>query len=517
MKVIQVPFCFHPDPVGGTEVYVEGLARELQQLGHEIVVAAPAERSSASVVHELRVRRFRCDSSRLDLRQMYGEGDELAAAEFEQLLCEEKPDLVHLHAFTSAVSLRLVQTVKRRGCAVIFSYHTPTVTCSRGSLLRWGRTPCDGALRQRLCSGCALHGLGLNLPVAWLVGVLPPAFGAWLGRHGRQGGVWTALRMAELVALRHAAIRRFLAEADHVVAVCQWVKDLLVRNGVPASKVTLSRQGVGVRTTPSRPLDGSEAPTAQPPLRVAYFGRLEPVKGVDTLLRAIRLLPSISLSLDIFAVTQGAAGEGLLRQLRVVSGPDARVNFRPPVPAGRVQETMTAHDLIVVPSRCLETGPLVVLEAFAAGVPVLGSNLGGIAELVQDGVNGLLLGSESPSAWAAALAKCSADREFMARLRRGITPPRSMAVVAREMEAVYRENVARVSGGNAPRLEGPRESAAELQLQRDPEEKPQRRKERRDCPAVFLRALCVSAVSLRDPSGLFEPRMRLGCTVSECG
>jgi hypothetical protein len=45
MKIIQVPFCFYPDPVGGTEVFVEGLSRQLQEYGVETVIAAPAEKN----------------------------------------------------------------------------------------------------------------------------------------------------------------------------------------------------------------------------------------------------------------------------------------------------------------------------------------------------------------------------------------------------------------------------------------------------------------------------------------
>jgi glycosyltransferase involved in cell wall biosynthesis len=85
----------------------------------------------------------------------------------------------------------------------------------------------------------------------------------------------------------------------------------------------------------------------------------------------------------------------------------------------------------------LESGPLVVLEAFAGGVPVLGSNLGGIAELVEHGVNGFLIEHDKIEAWAATLEKCCDDPQFLNSLCRGIRPPRTMATVADEMLALY--------------------------------------------------------------------------------
>jgi glycosyltransferase involved in cell wall biosynthesis len=90
-----------------------------------------------------------------------------------------------------------------------------------------------------------------------------------------------------------------------------------------------------------------------------------------------------------------------------------------------------------VPSRWLETGPLVVLEAFAAGTPVLGMDRGGIAELVHDGSNGLLVGSEAPEAWRDAILRVLEHPELLERLQAGVRAPRTMDQVAAEMSALY--------------------------------------------------------------------------------
>jgi len=80
----------------------------------------------------------------------------------------------------------------------------------------------------------------------------------------------------------------------------------------------------------------------------------------------------------------------------------------------------------------------VVLEAFAAGVPVLGSRLGGIAELVREDVDGILVEPASVAAWTAALRTLATEPDRLARLRTGIRPPRTMTTVAAEMAALYR-------------------------------------------------------------------------------
>jgi glycosyltransferase involved in cell wall biosynthesis len=108
----------------------------------------------------------------------------------------------------------------------------------------------------------------------------------------------------------------------------------------------------------------------------------------------------------------------------------------------KIHAAIQRCDIVAVPSRWLETGPLVVLEAFAAGRPVLGTWLGGIAELVKDGADGILLPPDDPSAWAAAIARLAERPPDVARLRAGIRPPRTADDVADEMIALYRDLLA---------------------------------------------------------------------------
>ena len=133
MKVIHVPFGYYPDPVGGTEAYVDNLAHALARAGVESVVAAPDSRGSRTYQHgDVRVERFAESADVVDVADLYGEGDPLAALSFGRILDAERPELVHLHAFTRGVSVRLVREARMRHIPVVFTYHTPTVSCQRG-------------------------------------------------------------------------------------------------------------------------------------------------------------------------------------------------------------------------------------------------------------------------------------------------------------------------------------------------------------------------------------------------
>jgi glycosyltransferase involved in cell wall biosynthesis len=126
----------------------------------------------------------------------------------------------------------------------------------------------------------------------------------------------------------------------------------------------------------------------------------------------------------------------------------------PAIEHSTVVDRLTEYDLIAVPSQCLETGPLIVLEAFAAGIPVLGSALGGLSDKIDDGVDGLLVRPHgSVAAWTASLKRCAEDPKLLRRLRHAVRRPRSAADVADDMISLYRDVVMRERAdlGSVPR------------------------------------------------------------------
>jgi len=438
VKVVHVPFTFVPDPVGGTEIYVDGLARSLLSYGVESVIVAPSQAACEPYEYKgLRVRRFRSVVEGTDaLRELYGAGDYAAATAFGRVLDEERADAVHLHAFTRAVSVLLVRAAKERELPVFFTYHTPTVSCQRGTLLLRGKQVCDGVLGVRRCTGCALEGHGLPGKAANILSHVPYSVGRALERAGLSGGIWTALRMTDLVRMRHAAIRALLWEVDEIVALKEWVRALLLENGVPASKITLSPHGL----SSDGPIGEPPIDVAEGPLRVAFLGRTDRVKGVDTLINAVCSAPDLQIELHLYGVVQGAGDQSYWSGLQNLAARDGRITFFPAVEHEDVIPLLRKYHLLAVPSRWLETGPLVVLEAFAAGAPVLGSRLGGLIDWVRHGENGLLIEPESVPAWADALRRCAHDRPFVAHLRRGVRPPRSTDEVANDMATLYRRH-----------------------------------------------------------------------------
>lgn len=440
--VLHVPFTYFPDPCGGTEVYVDALARGLGGHGFRNAVAAPGGRAARYLHNGLPVHRFEIDR-RAGFAAAYGAPDMAAARNFRAVVEETAPAVVHLHAHTSAVSACLADVAHDMGAKVVFTYHTPTASCARGTMMLFGAAACDGAVERRRCTACALRSSGAPRALAWLAAALPEAAAGRLARLPVEAGPAARLRAPGLIARRGAWFAALAGRADAVVAVCAWVRTVLLRNGVPPGKITLSRQGI--RKAAAHP--PCPRRSGGGPLRIVYFGRLDRVKGVDLLVGALRRRPRADIHADVYAVVQPGS-EREARSLRAMASSDPRIRLLAPVPPGDVIRVMSGYDFVAVPSRWLETGPLVVLEAFAAGVPVIGAALGGIAELVHDGLDGILLPPDDPEAWARMLDRLTADPGMAERLRGNIMPPRTMEDVAAEMAGLYGQ-LAESSGWDA--------------------------------------------------------------------
>jgi glycosyltransferase involved in cell wall biosynthesis len=433
VKVLHVSFSLPPAPPGGTEVHIRGLCAGLRSAGVESVVAAPALAAGMEEIEGVRAHRFAMSAVPADLVELYGAGDATATAGFADVLDREQPDVVHQHAVTPACSADVLLTARARGLATVLTYHTPTTSCQRGTLLRWGSEVCSGDLSVEPCAACTLHGLGVPRPFASVVAATPRPIGRLLGRERLAGGVWTALRMSALIDVHHARTAALFSAADRVIAPAPWVEDLLRRNGVPADRLVLIRQGVeDAAPRAPRPRRPGEA------LRLVHLGRLDPVKGTALLIEAVRAAADAPLTLDIFGVVQGSGAGDHRATIEALAEGDARIRVRPAIPPDGVHARLGDYHAVVVPSQGMETGPLVVLEAFRAGVPVLGSNLGGIRDLVRSDVDGWLVDPfASVDAWSRALTRAAADDAAVERWRANVRAPRSMADVARETRAAY--------------------------------------------------------------------------------
>jgi colanic acid/amylovoran biosynthesis glycosyltransferase len=209
------------------------------------------------------------------------------------------------------------------------------------------------------------------------------------------------------VELDTTMLRTKLRRASFAVAISDYTRSLL-DTLLPGARIVVVRCGV----------DGDAfAPTPRPagegPFRVACIGRLSPEKGQEHLLRALALLEAGGRRLTCTFVGDGDDRERLER-LRVSLGLND-VRFTGQLESAGVRSVLADAHAMVLPS--LREGiPVTLMEAMSMRVPVIASSVGGVPELVRDGVTGLLVAPGDEQQIADALERLAGDPALGARL-----------------------------------------------------------------------------------------------------
>lgn len=291
---------------------------------------------------------------------------------FLELLREFKPQIVHFHSWSDRCGLTHARAAHASGARLVITVHAPGFTCIKGNLIDARGHICDGLMRARRCTRCRLHNGGVPYPLATLVAMQQ----GWPLDAETPGSLAHLLTARQLTTAFQEAWREMMNLADAIHVLADWSRQVLILNDAPPDKVHLIRS-CGPAPLPVR----TRRPMEDGVLRLVYWGRCHPVKGLHLVIEAIRRLPrQAPIRLDFYGpYWDGEYG----RKLRCRIAEDDRFRLHGNIPKDELLPRLQHYDLAVVPSTWPETGPLTVLEAFAANLPVAGSDLGGIAELLR--------------------------------------------------------------------------------------------------------------------------------------
>jgi glycosyltransferase involved in cell wall biosynthesis len=434
---IHVAHCvgfYFPQTVGGTEVYVHDLTTELSRDSISSSIVAATSRAFERYDWE-GIPVLRYPNNWADVRERSPDSPGADLSKFQELILELDPDIFHLHSWTTGAGLRHLAQVTQLGISCVVTMHVPSALCLRGTMLLKGERPCDGRIDEKRCGQCWAMSHGLPEPLAFGLVQLPrlAASRSRLANVSRR--MATVLSVRSLVKGQADDLQMMASLSQRIVAPSQWVYSALAANAVPSQKLIVSRQAVA----PSLVDQGSRKrqKTSGSEIRIGFVGRLEHYKGVHILLEAMARIPA-GIPIRLLVVGSGT-DLAYLGKLEAMANRDKRIEFLGAMPHDRLSEFLEQIDVLAVPSNYMETGPLVVLEAHAFGIPVMGANIGGIAERIRDGVDGWLLPFDDSQAWAAAMQDAALNRDKVARFVGNILPSRTMADVASDMASLYRE------------------------------------------------------------------------------
>ena len=422
MRLLHLVHQYPPDYLGGTELYTQTLANIQVKAGHEVAVFCPAPTINGGgdlqAATEQGVRIYRVPVGPRTRTQVFRDTfhePDLAAA-LRTVLGVERPDIVHIQHLMG-MPLGLVDLLIEAGIPYVLTLHDYWFVCANAQLLtNTDHTICPGPDRLAVnCARCAI------------------------ARAGKGGLLWLAPALAPVLAYRNRRLRAVIARAQYVIAPTDFVRRTFAALGIPDENLVIVQHGIEL--PPETALAAFPVSTEShglPPLRIGYIGSIGWQKGVHVLVEAVRDLPSASVSLKIYGdpstfPAYTAKLKGLMR--------DSDISMAGPLPREHLWSALAELDLVVVPSLWYETSSLVLDEAFVAGVPVVASDIGVLAEKVTDGLNGRLFPPGNAAALGQVLREILSEPHLLHRWQNGIPPVQTIGDHVREIEALYQSTL----------------------------------------------------------------------------
>lgn len=314
---------------GGEDSVVENETALLRGAGHDVAI----------LTTDNDVLQGPVSASKTALSATY---NPLARARVRRKLDSFRPDVMHVHNFFPRFSPSVFDAARDRGVPSVLSLHNFRLTCASGMLFR------DGAI----CEEC----LGRS--------ILPA-----IGHRCYRGSMVGSFAVATMIAA-HRMFGTWRDKVDRFIALTPFAREKFLAAGLPAGKIAVKPNFVDQPCGPDT--DGNRS-------GFLYVGRLSGEKGLAHLIEAWR---EIDAPLAI-------VGDGPLRGELEAQALD-NVVFHGQLPQEDVRCALTSTAALIVPSVCYENLPMVIIEAFALGTPVLASRLGGLASIVEHGATGLL-------------------------------------------------------------------------------------------------------------------------------
>ena len=263
----------------------------------------------------------------------------------KERLKSERPDVVHFHNILPLISPAAYYAAQSEGVPVVQTLHNYRLLCPNALFFR------DGGA----CEDC------LGKPVPW-PGVVHACYRESRAASGVVAGMLTV----------HRFLKTWTEKVDVYIALTEFARRKFIEGGIPAEKVAVKPNFVNPDPGPGEGKGGY----------ALYVGRLSEEKGVGTMLRAWELLGD---RIPLKVVGAGPLAERVSGAVEKLSG----VEWMGQIPGEQVTELMKDAAFLVFPSTWYEVFPLVIVEAFATGLPVLASDIGNMSSLIDHGHTGL--------------------------------------------------------------------------------------------------------------------------------
>lgn len=441
MDIVLAVHHFLPRYVAGAELYTYRLARELLRGGHRVDVVCvesiteggPEPRGVLEEYEGIPVHRLFFNRALAPDPARWEFWNPPLGEWFRRFLEGHRPDLVHFQAgylLTGSV----LEAAWGLRIPTVLTLHDYWFLCPRIHLQRPDGSLCAVPDDPTECVWCQLtEQRRYRIPDRVTHGAVGRLARRLLSRPPLARTGWGA--RGDVIRERRARLGRALRQVDALIAPSRFLAQMFIRRGgLPPERIRILPYGLderGAWRSGSPEWDGRRG------LRVGYLGQIAPHKGVHVLVEAFRSLDLPDGACELRIYGDMSRFPRYAERLRRRARGDPRIRFEGAVEHRQVPEVLSALDVLVVPSIWYENFPLTILEAHAAGVPVLASDLGGMAEMVRHGVDGLLFRMGDAQDLAARLRELVQNPDMLPRLKGGIGPVWTQEQEWGELKEIY--------------------------------------------------------------------------------
>lgn len=449
MKIAFVLKYFLPAKTAGTEVYAAALCRELMRLNAEVLIIKPG--IGLQVMNEYYYENIRVieypESSLIDKELQTANRKPEGLQHFKKCLMDEKPDVIHFHEITGSngITPDHLKMAKELGIPVFMTLHLIGYVCQTGMLSYKDNYPCNGVVETYKCSVCTLYKKGFRYQSAEVLS----SVGQWINKSKIDPSfmptiIQSALSYPLYTNKHFAQLKEIFSISEKVFVLSSWFKEILLANNFSPAKMVLLQKAL-----PYENLSGKKQYVLKNKgevIKFVYIGRISKIKGLHIVLQALKSIQHLNWCLDIYGQVEEENYK--LRCNQIIKDSLNKVQWKGTIEPTEVVKTLQQYDALLFPTIIQEMVGLVVQEAFAAGIPIIGADVKGIAEQVTAKVNGLLFKRGDANELQQILVEVIADPSILFNLATNIQPPRSFKQVAQQTLATYQ-----IILGNKTRLQ----------------------------------------------------------------
>lgn len=442
LRILQIVHSFPPYNLAGTEIYTYNLAEELAKK-HRVFIFHRVNNSQISEftisynrhknldVYAINNTFRKCSS----FEEIYE--NKIINDNFAKILNDINPDIVHIQHLLF-LSAGIIEEVKKKNIPVVFTLNDYWLICPQSQLIKNNLETCQKNTALD-CIHCVKYQLSIKKKILniyhFLHGKVPVFLIAMLKSiYFACARISLLSRKEEVrqINLRNKRLSQISSMVDIFLSPSVFLRKKFIEFGIPDNKILIFRYGLNTKFFKKFQETKAEV------IRFGFIGTLLPSKGVAILIRAFKKIKAGNIELKVYGRQASYRGfENYLRYIKKLAKGKS-IRFMGGYNNEDIAEILSGLDVLVVPSIWYENYPLVIQEALLAKVLLIASRIGGIPELIDDNINGLLFEPGDSEELQEKMQYVIENPDFFKKVRENIPTVENIESHAEKMERLYK-------------------------------------------------------------------------------